>query len=97
MIKTAFIISLIDNIPLIFIIDIILIMLIILQVCVDLGITDHLRQEKNLIIVATIDGLGDKFKPELCDAWLAYISETYLDGPVSEADSMGEGLLEIDD
>jgi hypothetical protein len=32
-------------------------------------------------------------------AWLAYIRETYPDGLVEEADSMGKGLLdsEIDD
>jgi hypothetical protein len=41
--------------------------------------------------------LGDKFKSELRASWLAYISETYPDGPVAEADTMGEGLWEIDD
>jgi hypothetical protein len=41
--------------------------------------------------------LDAKFKPELRAAWLAYIRETYPDGPVAEADCMGEGLLEIDD
>jgi hypothetical protein len=36
----------------------------------------------------TIDGLGDQFKPELRAGWLAYIRETYPDGPVAAADSM---------
>jgi hypothetical protein len=66
-----------------------------LQVRVDLGIPDHVWQEKRATIAATIDGLGDKFKPELRAAWLAY--ETYPDGPVAEADIMGDGTLEIDE
>jgi hypothetical protein len=53
-----------------------------LQVSVDLGIPDHVWQEKRASISATINGLGDKFKPELHVAWLAYIRETYPDGPV---------------
>ena len=48
-------------------------------------------------IAASMDGLGDKFKPELRAAWLAYIRETYPDGPVVEPDIMGDGTLEIDD
>jgi hypothetical protein len=68
-----------------------------LQVRVDLGIPDHVWQEKRATIAATIDGLGDKFKPELHAAWLAYIRETYPDGPVAEADIMVDGKLEIDE
>jgi hypothetical protein len=41
--------------------------------------------------------LGDKFKPELSAAWLAYIRKTYLDGQVEATDIMGTGMLEIDD
>ncbi len=63
----------------------------------NLGISYHIWQEKRSVIAATIDGLRDKFKPELRSAWLAYIRKTYPDWPVAEADSMGEGLLEIDD
>ena len=50
-------------------------------------------------IAASMDGLGDKFKPELRAAWLAYtgIRETYPNGPVAEPDLMGDGTLEIDD
>ncbi len=67
----------------------------ILQVRIELGIPDHVWQEKRSVIAATIDGLGTKFKPELCAAWLAYIRETYPDGPVAEADSMGEGCWRL--
>ena len=29
--------------------------------------------------------IGDKFKPELCAGWLAYIRETYSDGAAAAA------------
>jgi hypothetical protein len=38
-------------------------------------------------IAASIDGLGNKFKHELREAWLAYIRETYPYGPVAEPDN----------
>ncbi len=46
------------------------------QVRIDLGIADHVWQEKRATIAATIDLLGDKFKPEFRAGWLANISET---------------------
>jgi hypothetical protein len=53
---------------------------------------------KRSVIPATIDGLGaKKFIPELRAACLAYIRETYPDGPVAAADIMGDGTLEIDE
>ncbi len=64
------------------------------QVCVDHRIANHVWQEKRAhraAIAASIDGLGDKFKPELRAAWLAYIRETYPDGPVEATDIMGTG------
>ncbi len=82
---------------LICIIRIILIISFILQVRVELGIADHVWQEKRAAVAASIDGLGDTFKPELRAAWLAYIRETYPDGQVAEPDIMGDGNLEIDD
>ncbi len=74
-----------------------LIISIILQVCVNLGIADHVWQEKRAAIAASIDGLGDKFKPELRAAWMAYIRETYPNVLVAEPDIMGDCTLEIDD
>ena len=53
------------------------------QVRIDLGIADHVWQEKRAAIAATIDQLGDKFKPELHAGWLAYIRKTYPDGPAA--------------
>ncbi len=96
-IKIDIIISLIFIILLILIIHIILIISIISQVCVDLGIADHVWQERCAANAASINALGDKFKPELRVAWLAYIRETYPDGQVAKPDIMGDGTLEIDD
>ncbi len=67
------------------------------KVHVDLGIANHVWQEKQAAIAASINGLGDKFKLELRAAWLAYISKTYPDGQVAEPDIMGDGTLEIND
>ena len=46
------------------------------QVRIDLGIADHVWQEKGASIAATIDLLGDNFKPEFRAGWLANIRET---------------------
>jgi hypothetical protein len=56
-----------------------------------------LTSGRRAAIAASIDGLGDKFKPELRAAGLAYIRETYPYGPVAEPDIMGTARWEIDD
>jgi hypothetical protein len=66
------------------------------QVRIELGIANHVWQEKRAAIAARIDGLGDKFKPKLHSAWLSYIRETYPVGPLGATDIMGTGMLEID-
>jgi hypothetical protein len=38
-------------------------MSIIMQVLIDLGIADHVWQEKCAAIAVTVDALGDQFKP----------------------------------
>ncbi len=72
---------------------IILIILIMLRVLVELGIADHVWQEKRAAIAETVDALGDRFKPELRTGWLAYIRETYPDGPVVPDATVGEETL----
>jgi hypothetical protein len=67
------------------------------QVRVELGITDHVWWEKRAAIAATVDALGDKFKHELRAGWLTYISETYPDGPVAPAATVGEETLVLGD
>ncbi len=57
-----------------------------MQVRIDLWIADHVWQEKQADIAATIDRLDDKFTPELRAGWLAHIRETYPDGPAVASD-----------
>ncbi len=68
-----------------------------MQVCIDLRIAYHVWQKKRAAIAATIDQLGDKYKPELRAGWLAYIRETYPDGPAAASDIVGEDTLVLDD
>ena len=79
--------------------SIILIISIISQVRVDLGIPNHVWQEQRAVIASSIDGLGDRFKPELRASWLAYIRQNYPDGPVEAPAIIGDGTsrLEIDE
>ena len=77
-------------------IHIILIISIISQVRVDLGIPDHVWQEKRATIAATIDGLDDTINSESRAGWLAYIRETYPNRPVAAADHRGDCVLELD-
>ncbi len=67
------------------------------QVRVEHGIADHVWQEKSAAIAGTIDALGDRFKRELRTGWIAYIRDTYSDGPVAPAATLGEETLVIDD
>jgi hypothetical protein len=70
-----------------------------LQVRVAVGIADHVWQEKRAAIAASVDAfkLGDKFKPEFRAGWLAYIGETYPDGPAAPAATVGEETLVLGD
>ncbi len=95
--KVIVIIRIIPIIHIILLIRIILAILIMSQVCVELGIADHVWQEKRAAIAATVDALVDRFKPELRTGWLAYIRETYSDGPVVPAATVGEETLVLDD
>ncbi len=54
-----------------------------------------LTSGRRAAIAASIDGLGDNFKPEYRAAGLAYIRETYPYGPVAEPDIMGTALLRL--
>jgi hypothetical protein len=75
----------------------ILIIFIMSLVRVELGIANHVWQEKHAAIAATFDALGDRFKAELRAGWLAYIRETYPNGPVAPAATVGEETLVLGD
>ena len=67
------------------------------QLPVDLGIADHVGQEKWDAIAKTVDALGDEFKLEMHAGWLAYICKTYPDGAAAAVDATREGTLVLDD
>ncbi len=69
-----------------------------MQIRIDLGIADHVWQEQRAAIASIVDALGDKFKPELRDGWLAYIRKTYPDGAAAAvAAPVGEDALVLPD
>ena len=67
-----------------------------LQLRVDIGIEDHVWQEKHYAIAMTVNSLDDEFKPAMRAGWLAYISKTYPDGAAAAVDAIGEGTLILD-
>jgi hypothetical protein len=67
------------------------------QLFVDLGIADHVWQEKRDAIAKTVDALGDEFQPAMRACWPAYIRKTYPDGAAAAVDAIGEGTLVFDD
>jgi hypothetical protein len=48
-----------------------------LQLRVELGIADHVWQEKRDAIAQTVGALVDEFKPAVRAGWMAYIRKTY--------------------
>ncbi len=80
------------------IISIMLIIFIVFQVHADLGIADHVWQDKRAAIAQNFDAVGDQFRPALRAGWLKYISNTYPDGgAVLAGPAVGEGTLVVAD
>ncbi len=77
------------------------IMLIILwiQVCIYLGLVDHVWQNKSTAIAQEIDGLGAQFRPLMRYGWLKYIKDTYAAEQAEAAigPSFGQGKMVVDD
>ena len=65
----------------------------ILQVFVDVGIADHVWQEKRVAIAHTIDALCDCL---MRADWMAYICRTYPDGAVDRGHAIGQDPLVLD-
>ncbi len=65
----------------------------------DLGIADHVWQDKRTAIAQSVDALSDQFKPAMCAGWMKYIRQTYPAGAVQVAPvvAVGEGTLVLDD
>ena len=62
----------------------------------DLGLADHVWQDKRAAIAKTVDDLGDQFRPAMRAGWLSYIRKAY---PGSDAPDAGppEGTLVLPD
>ena len=63
----------------------------------DLGIADHVWQDKHTAIAQSVDALSDQFKPAMRAGWMKYISQTYPSGVVAPVVAIGEGTLVLDD
>jgi hypothetical protein len=65
-----------------------------LQVRSDLGIADHIWQDKKDVIGQSVDNLGDQFRPAIRPGRLKYINNAYPDGgAVTAGPAVGIGPL----
>ena len=69
-----------------------------LQVRQDLGLADHVWEDKRTLIAQSVDNLGDQFRPAMHARWLSYIRRAY---PEDDAADTGpfvvEGILVVQD
>jgi hypothetical protein len=82
---------------LLLIIPIILIILC-FQVRAELGLADHVWQNKRAAIAQELDGLGAQFRPSLRSGWLKYIKATYAAQPeeARAGPSIAQGKVVVD-
>jgi hypothetical protein len=60
----------------------------------DLGLADHVWQDKRAAIAKTVDDLGDQFRPAMRAGWLSYLRQTYPDnGAPAAGPPVGQGTL----
>ena len=52
----------------------------------DLGLADHVWQDKRTLIAQSVDNLGDQIRPAMRAGWLSYICCAY---PENTADNIG--------
>ena len=69
------------------------------QVRQDLGLAEHVWQDKRTLIAQSVDNLGDQFRPAMRAGWLSYIRRVYReeDGVAEVGLVVGEGALVVDD
>ena len=69
-----------------------------LQLRVELGIADHVWQEKRALIAQTVDNLGDQFRPAMRTGWLSYLRQAYPEHVAEGAGpAVGEAVLVLPD
>ena len=62
----------------------------------ELGIADHIWQDKPAAIAQTVDALGDEFKPAMRAGWMSYIRKVYPDGQADGGHTIGQEPLILD-
>ncbi len=70
-----------------------------IQVRIDLGLADHVWQNKRTAIAQEVDGLGSQFRPAMRNGWLKYIKDAYAAEQAEAAigPSFGQGKMVLDD
>jgi hypothetical protein len=56
-----------------------------LQVRQDLGLADHVWQDKRTLIAQSVDNLGDQVLPAMRAGWLSYIRRAYPEDNAADA------------
>ena len=68
------------------------------QVRQDLGLADHVWQDKRALIAQSVDNLGDQFRPAMRAGWLTYIRRAYpADSAEDPGPVVGEDMLVVPD
>jgi hypothetical protein len=69
-----------------------------LQIRLELGIADHVWQEKRTLIAETVEKLGDQFRPDMRTGWLSYLRRAYPEQVAQGAGpAVGEDVLVLPD
>ena len=66
------------------------------QVRMELGIEDHIWQDKRAAIAQMVDALGDEVKPAMRAGWMANIRKAYPDESASGRIAVGLVSLVLD-
>jgi hypothetical protein len=68
------------------------------QVRQELGLADHVWQDKKAAIAKTVDELGDEFRPAMRAGWLSYIRQAYPEtADPAAGPPVGQGTLVLAD
>ncbi len=70
-----------------------------IQVRIDLGLADHVWQNKRTAITKGVNELGANSRPAMRNGWLKYIKDTYAARQAEAAigPSIGQGKMVVDD
>ncbi len=69
-----------------------------LQIRQELGLADHMWQDKRAMIAQSVDKLSDQFRPSMRTGWLSYFSRAYPEHVADGAGpAVGEDVLVLPD